>query len=326
VYVLAVALAGLLVRGGAAQEPTGQPPVPELSFTTYLDKPAVWIGDQFHYQIIVDHPPTIRFVLENVSPEAIHLDPLRVVQATASTTSLKNGKARLFVDLTLVNFTTGVTEIQIPQLSLFYFRRDAATAELTSSEGVAAESLTVPGPIVAVRSMLPAGAAPELRDAVTVTGWPRSRWIVAGVGWCALVLLVFGVGWEGARLLRHRKDVKGHDPRASMAAVRARWSASVPADFADANTIADFYGRSYDDVKEYLGYLLETHTEGLTADEMQEEMNRRAVSPDLTERAVRVLSTCEIARYESNSKALVGDTAREVANEIRQIFQASKRT
>ena len=29
----------------------------------------------------------------------------------------------------------------------------------------------------------------------------------------------------------------------------------------------DFYGRSYRDVKEYLGQLLDTHTEGLTADD-----------------------------------------------------------
>ena len=59
---------------------------------------------------------------------------------------LANGNQRLVVDLTLANFTTGVTEIQIPQLSLFYFRRDGAAVGPVSSEGTAAESLSVEGP------------------------------------------------------------------------------------------------------------------------------------------------------------------------------------
>jgi hypothetical protein len=225
------------------------------------------------------------------------------------------------VDLTLVNFTTGVPEVRIPQLSLFYFRRGAGAAELSSGEGVAAESLTVPGPVVAVRSMLPAGAA-DLRDAVTVTGWPRSRRIVAGMGWAALVLLVLGIGWEGARIVRDRRQFVGHDPRQAMAAIRRRWSESVPDDLTDVGVVAEFYRRSYEDVKEYLGHVLETPTEGLTADEMRDEMNRRTVDPELTERVVKVLGTCEIARYEPNSTALRADAARDVANEIREIFQA----
>ena len=36
---------------------------------------------------------------------------------------LKNGNERLIVDLTLASFATGMAELQIPQLSLFYFRQ-----------------------------------------------------------------------------------------------------------------------------------------------------------------------------------------------------------
>ena len=67
---------------------------------------------------------------------------------------MKDGNERLVVDLTLSSLMTGVEELQIPQLSLFYFRREGATAP-TANEGAAAESLTIPGPVIAVRSTLP---------------------------------------------------------------------------------------------------------------------------------------------------------------------------
>jgi hypothetical protein len=294
---------------------------PEVSFATRLDKTAVWVGDQFHYQIFVDHSPRIHFILDNVNKDTITLDPLRVVNVTTSTMPLKDGNERLVVDLTLASLVTGVAELQIPQLSLFYFRKEGATASATS-ESAAAESLTIPGPVIAVRSTLPPRAS-ELRDAVTVSGWPRSRWIVSGAGWSAVVLLLAGLAWEAVHIVRGRKLRKGPDPRKAMAAVRARWLESVPSDFADPGAVMEFYGRSYRDLKEYLGYLLETSTEGLLADELRAEMTRLAASPDLTERTVKVLSFCETARYARHPAELNSAAARELADDMREIFQAT---
>ena len=108
-----------------------------------------------------------------------------------------------------------------------------------------------------------------------------------------------------------------------MKAIRERWLESVPSDFADPGAVMEFYGRSYRDLKEYLGYLLETPTEGLLADELRAEMTRLAASPDLTERTARVLSLCETARYASHPAELNGAAARELADDMRAIFQTS---
>ena len=124
------------------------------------------------------------------------------------------------------------------------------------------------------------------------------------------------------RLIR-RRESQGPDPRKAMAAIRDRWSQSVPADFGDAGVVMEFYGRSYRDVKEYLGYLLETPTEGLLADELRTEMTRRSTGPDLTERAANVLSVCETARYASHPAELNSAAARELADEMREIFHTS---
>lgn len=322
---LMLGAASWLAAGASAQEGGDTEPVPELSVATRVDKTAVWVGDHFHYQITVDHAPTIQFVLENVNNrDAINLDPLSVVDATSSTTQLANGNQRLVVDLTLANFTTGVTEIQIPQLSLFYFRRDGAAVGPVSSEGTAAESLSVEGPVIGVRSTLLPRAS-DLRDPVTVTGWPRNRWVVSALGWFALMVLVLGVGWEGARLIRHRNESKEPDPRSAMAAIQRRWAQSVPGDFTDAGVATEFCGSSYRDLKEYLGYLLETHTEGLTSDEMGEEMRRRAAGSDLTERVVKVLGICEVARYGRSTNEPIGDIATGIAHDMREIFESGSR-
>lgn len=304
--------------GGAA---VAEAPVAELSYTTRLDKTAVWVGDLFHYQIIVDHSPNIEFVLENLNKETINMEPLRVMDATSNSTALKNGNARMVLDLTLVTFTVGEAEQQIPQLTLFYFRKDSASAGV---EEAAAESLTVQGPVIGLRSTLPPEAA-DLRDAVTVTGWAPSRWVIGGIGWVALVGLVAGVGWETATMVRYRKGRKGPDPRKAMAAIRDRWSSGVPSDFSSSESVMEFYGRSYHDLKEYLGYVMEAPTDGLTAEDLQSNMGRLAANPDLTERAIKVLSTCESARYGSNGKELSGDSANAVAHDMRQIFEAGAR-
>ena len=316
--------------GLQAQQGTGSPATganakpasdPDVSFSTRLEKTAVWVGDQFHYQIFVDHSPRIQFIVDNVNRDTVNLDPLRVVDVTTSTMPLKDGNERLVVDLTLASYVTGASDLQIPQFSLFYFRRDSAAASVTR-ESAAAESLTIPGPVIAVRSTLPPRAT-ALRDAVTVSSWPRSRWIVSGVGWSAIVLLIAGLAWQAVLVVRGRRRREGPDPRKAMAVIRARWLESVPSDFADPGTVMEFYGRSYRDLKEYVGYLLETPTEGLLADELRAEMTRLAASPDLTERTAKVLSVCETARYARHSAELNSAAARELADDMREIFQTT---
>jgi hypothetical protein len=311
---------GLQGQSGAApsQAPASEP---GISFSTHLEKTAVWVGDQFHYQIFVDHSPDVQFIVDNIDADTINLDPLRVVDVTASTMPLANGRQRLIVDLTVASFATGVTDLQIPQLSLFYFRREGASAS-GAGNTAAAESLTIPGPVIAVRSTLPTRAT-ELRDAVTVSGWPRSRWIASAIGWVAALLLAAGLAWWAVLIIRGRTRRTGPDPRKAMAAIRARWLDSVPSDFDDSRAVMEFYGRSYRDLKEYLGYLLQTPTAGLLAAELQAEMARRSASPDLAERAARVLSVCETARYAQNPAELNGVAARALADDMRAILKAS---
>jgi len=303
-------------RGAKSAAPTAPPK--EINLTTRLDQTAVWVGDQFHYGIIVEHQPTIEFVLDNLNKDTINMDPLRVYDAKYTITDLKNGNKRLYLDITLASFAVGEPQVQIPQLTLFFFRKDATSV---SAEEKAAESLTVPGPIVALRSTLPPDAA-DLRDSVTVNGWPKDRWIFAGVGWFALSLLVIGVAWEGYGVFKSRTGRTGPDPRKAMAAIYQRWNDGVPSDFSNRERVLDFYGRSYQDVKAYLGHMLDVHTEGLTAEEMQAEMARQSTESYLADKVGRVLGMTEDARYGVGNNSLGEPSA--FASDVRDILQAGR--
>jgi hypothetical protein len=291
-----------------------------MSFTTHLDHTAVWVGDQFHYSVIVDHTPMYEFVLDTLTKETVNMDPFQVVDVTKETVAQKNGDQRLYLDIVLTTFTTGKEMEQIPQLTLFYFKREAGVLR---ADEAAAESLTVPGPVIALRSTLPPDAN-DIRDPVTVSSWPQSRWVLAGAGTVSLILLITGLGWETIVFVRRRKTKRGPDHRKAMNAVRERWMSSVPGDFSNGEAAARFFDQSYQDLKEYVGHYLETSTAGLTAEEVDQEMQRLNADRDMRDRIVKVLGTLETSRYSGNGAAPSPDAARATAQEIREIFAARR--
>src|SRR6267143_2061268 len=129
---------------GQKPAPEFQPPSSNITFTTRLDRTAVWVGDQFHYLIIVDYPSEYEFVLDNLTKETVNMDPLQVIDVGKNLVIQKNSRRKLFVDLTLANFTTGQTSMQIPQFTLYYFRKGNKSV---TADQAAAKSLTIPGPM-----------------------------------------------------------------------------------------------------------------------------------------------------------------------------------
>jgi hypothetical protein len=279
------------------------------------DRSAVWVGDQFHYLITVDYSSDYDFVLDNLNKENVNMDPFPVVDVQKSVTPYGPNRSRLVVDITLANFSLVQTDARVPQLTLYYFRHDQHTG---GAEQAAAESLSVVGPMIALRSALPANP-PDLRDAVNMVGWQSSRWILPAVGYVALALLLAGLGWETFLFAKRRQTKQGPDRWVSMEAVRNRWGRNVPSDFSTASATKEFLNRSYTDVKEYLGYYLDTDAVSLTAEEVQAEMQRKGASNDVTQKAARVLNACEEARYSGNGVAAEAD-ARGIAQDVRELL------
>jgi len=294
-------------------------PTSKMTFTTHLDRTAVWVGDQFHYLIIVDYPSDYEFVLDNLTREAVNMDPFQVIDVSRNLSVQKDSSRKLFVDLTLASFSTGQSSIQIPQFTLFYFRKGAKTAGPAVVDQADAESLTVPGPVIGVRSTL-SPQPDDIRDAVALNSWDRNRWLFPAVAWICGVVLVVGLGRELALFVKRMKARKGPDRRKAMEAVRVRWSSSIPSEFTDAKTCSNFYDHSYHSLKEYIGYYLDTPTMGLTAEETRDEMQRLGTNADLTQKVAKVLETCERLQYARDGVSADTEMARGLARDIQEIL------
>ena len=292
----------------------------DITATTRLDRTAVWVGDQFHYLIIVDYPPEYEFVLDNLNKETVNMDPFQVIDVSKNLVVQKNSSQKLFVDLTLANFSTGQPSMQIPQFTLFYFRKANKTAGVDQAT---AESLTVPGPMIGIRSTLP--SQPEdIRDAVTLNSWNHTRWVFPAVAWVCGVILVLGLGREVALFVKRAKARKGPDRRKAMEDVRARWVSGVPSEFTDAKTCLSFYDHSCQSLKEYIGYYLDTATMGLTPEEMRDEMQRLGAKPDLTQKVASVLEACERLRYARDGVSPDAEIAQGLVNDMQEILKAAR--
>ncbi|HYR90192.1 MAG TPA: hypothetical protein VE422_39330 [Terriglobia bacterium] len=305
-----------------AQKPVPEvvPPPPNIAFTTHLDRTAAWVGDQFHYLIIVDYPSDYQFVLDNLTKETVNMDPFQVMDVRPNLVVQKNTGRKLFVDLTLANFVTAETSMQIPQFTLYYFQKDKNAASVDQAD---AESLTIPGPVIGIRSTLPPQPN-DIRDAITLNSWSRVRWALPAVAWICFAVLVIGFGRELALFVRRMKARKGPNRRMAMEAVRARWMSGIPSEFTDPKTCSSFYDQCYQSLKEYIGYYLDTSTMGLTAEEMRAEMQRLGARADLTERVARVLEACETLRYTRDGVSANTEAARAVAQDMREILSAGR--
>jgi len=305
-----------------AQKPAPEVILPSsnMMVTTRLDRTAVWAGDQFHYLIIVEYPADYDFVLDNLTRETVNMDPFQVIDVSKNLVVQKNTGQKLFVDLTLANFSTGQTSMQIPQFTLYYFLK---VNKAVSVDQAAAESLTIPGPAIGIRSTLP--SQPEdIRDAVTLNSWNHNRWVFPALAWVCGTILVLGLGRELALFVRRAKARKGPDRRKAMEAVRARWVSGIPSEFIDAKTCLGFYDHSCQSLKEYIGYYLDTATMGLTAEEMRDEMQRLGAQPDLTQKVASVLEVCERFRYARDGQLADTEIARTVAQDMQEILKDAR--
>ena len=213
---LCVALLFSIQHASAQKPPTV--PIPaivqlpaNMTLTTRLDRTAVWVGDQFHYLIMVEYPAEYEFVLDNLTKDTVNMDPFQVVDVRKNIVVQKNNGRKLFVDVTLANFSTGES-MQIPQFTLYYFEK----SKTVSVDQAAAESLTVPGPVIGIRStLLPKPT--DIRDAVTLNSWNHPRWLFPAVAWTCGLILLLGSGRELALYIKRLKARKGPDRRKAMA-------------------------------------------------------------------------------------------------------------
>jgi hypothetical protein len=274
--------------------PASQKPQLPLSITTRLDRTAIWVGDSLEYTIQVIHPRSVQFVQDDLKKENLSLPPFVLRAIRAEERDWQDDKKLFEVVLLLTTYESGKSELVIPPVALYYFRRDSAVSEKEAR----AQAIRIPPQKIALRSTLP-GGQPRLREFKQIH--PVDPTYAIG----ALVLGLIGMGFVGSRATAwlwhavHRDKVI---KRPVSRRVRERWIheglqrirklAQQPPK--DPQT---FYAEIGQFMRQYLTEWLDVEARGLTPVEAEQALQAAGCNGAFAQQVRTVLEQCEEAQY-----------------------------
>jgi hypothetical protein len=280
------------VELGAA--PASQKPQLPFSVTTRLDRTAIWVGDSLEYTIQVIHPRGVQFVQDDLKKENLSLPPFVLRAIRAEERDWRDDKKLFEVVLLLTTYESGKSELVIPPVALYYFRREGTLSEKEAR----AQAIRIPQQKIALRSTLP-GGQPRLRE------FKQIHTVDPTYAIGALVLGLIGMGFVGSRAAARLWHAVHRDKvikRPVSRRVRERWiheglqrirqMAQDPAK--DPQT---FYAEIGQFVRQYLTEWLDVEARGLTPVEAEQALQAAGCNGAFAQQVRTVLEQCEEARY-----------------------------
>ena len=171
-----------------------------IEVTTWLDKTAFYVGEPIHYQVTVQYPNSVEFILERLQERNLRMDPFEIRRLSHSF-KRGNGYHTLTLELELVTYEISRKQWQIPAFDLYLIRKDALRDKPGESQ---VEALQIPEQHIAFRSTLP-DESMQVRDYNGTQSFVGKFWVSALTALLLLVLLVIPLG---ARLFGSRDPVK----------------------------------------------------------------------------------------------------------------------
>ena len=159
-----------------------------FSVTTRLDRTAIWVGDSLEYTIQVIHPRSVQFVVDDLKKENLSLPPFVLRDVRAEERDWRDDKKLFEVVLLLTTYESGKSDLLVPPVALYYFRRDGTVSE----KDARAQAIRVPPQKIALRSTLPGGQS-KLREFKQIQ--PVDPTFAFG----ALALGLIGMGFVASR-------------------------------------------------------------------------------------------------------------------------------
>jgi hypothetical protein len=274
--------------------PASQKPQLPFSVTTRLDRTAIWVGDSLEYTIQVIHPRSVQFVMDDLKKESLALPPFVLRAVRAEERDWRDDKKLFEVVLLLTTYESGKSELVIPPVALYYFRREGAVSEKEAR----AQAIRIAPQKIALRSTL-SGGQPRLREFKQIHSVNPTQ----AIG--ALVLGLIGMGFVGSRVVARLWHAVHRDKaikRPVSRRVRARWiheglqhirqMAKDPPK--DPQT---FYAETGYFMRQYLTEWLDVEARGLTPVEAEQALQAAGCNGAFAQRVRTVLEQCEEAQY-----------------------------
>jgi hypothetical protein len=266
----------------------------EIEVETRLDRTAMWVGDRVTYVVVVRCGRGTNVLATDLGKDKLMLDGLEVVSSEMEESTGAEGTLYR-VSHTLTTTVVDQSLLRVAPFTLrYYVRRPGQRV----GDAAPAGEVTVPGAVIARRSVLPDEAGAQgLRDARDPASRPLTYRLARPVGLgLILVSLVPALVWAGGGLRRWWRRPSRRRGRA----VRRGERSSI--DALRALDVATHDGRraAYDGIES----LLRRHatdtwgldSAGLTSAELAQEIAR--AQPGLPADRIRaLLAECERARY-----------------------------
>jgi len=318
--VLCVLLLFVAVELEAA--PASQKGQLPFSVTTRLDRTAIWVGDSLEYTIQVIHPRSVQFVVDDLKKENLSLPPFVLRAIRVEEREWRDDKKLFEVVLLLTTYESGKSELVVPPVALYYFRREGTVSEKEAR----AQAIRIPPQKIALRSTLPGGQA-KLREFKQIH--PVDPTYAIG----ALVLGLIGMGFVGSRATARLWHAVHRDKvikRPVSRRVRERWiheglqrirqMAKEPA-----KDSPIFYAEIGQFVRQYLTEWLDVEARGLTPGEAEQALQAAGCNGAFAQRVRAVLEQCEEAQY-GNRDGLPPGNGQHQASLIESLEQTIKMT
>lgn len=290
---LACLLASLCMPATDALGFQATPPAGRVEVRAWLDRTAIWVGDRVTYTLEVRCPKGTDILDSDLSKERLTLEGLEVVSTEAEQESVGEDIVRR-VRYTLTTSTVDRPTLRVAPFTFrYYVKRPGQRVEDATPAG----ELTVPGAVVALRSVLPddpTGLA--LRDSRGARARPLAYRLVQPVGLAlVLVSLLPALVWTAGGLRRWWQRPERQVAR------RARREERTSLEAVRALDLSSIGGRraAYDGldmlVRRHVSDVFGVECAGLTSAELTEAL--AAWPPTATEAVRALIAECERARY-----------------------------
>ena len=310
----------LLVAIELAAAPASQKPPLPFTITTRLDRTAIWVGDSLEYTIQVIHPRSVQFVVDDLKKENLSLPPFVLRAVRAEERDWRDDSKLFEVVLLLTTYESGKSDLVVPPVALYYFRRDGTVSEKEAR----AQAIRIPPQKIALRSTLP-GGQPRLREFKQL----QPVELTYAIG--ALVLGLIGMGFVGSRVTARLWRAVHRDKvikRPVGRRVRQRWiheglqrirqMATEPSKEPQA-----FYAEVGYFMRQYLTEWLGVEARGLTPVETEQALQGAGYNGNFAQQVRTVLQQCEEAQY-SKRDGEPGNNGQRQAAVLDSLEQATK--
>ena len=312
--VRVVLLIVLLVAPAAGQT---SPPVSDIAARAWVDRTAMWVGDQVTYTVEVASKRSIELLTDDLSRDKLKLDGLEVIGGEAERHSGPQDQNIHVFRYVLTTYRVDASTLSVAPFTARYgIRRSGQRIE----EAPAVGEVQIPGVTIAFRSALQEGdAMPEIRASRSAHARPRRFALLPSLGIALIIVSLAPALFALGAIARQTRQPRRRSTRVVRHAERESLEMVRGGAIETAEGRREAFNQLQAIVREHLRDVCGVPGPSLTPQEAEAAVVRvRAHAP--AELVRSVLAVCETARYAPPHALPPAEACRQAIEHVEQII------